>query len=466
MLAVLYGGMARGQDLYNGGDTLCIGKGSTLFVGSNIRNTGNAVLINNGSLNTTGNLNNSQISIYSGTGLFEMSGAGSQSFSGARYYNIKVSGAGTKTMNGPTYLKSSLIFTNGNINTALTKDTIFMDSAASLTELSGSEVLGFVKYTKYLAKGQPYTFGNIGLSFEALGATPGKTVIIRGTGDSATQKGMTKQGAEQGTKRYFDIHPAVDAALNASITFYYQDDELNNIQKSDLALFRSTDNGVNWTYMGYATRNTTLNTLSLNGVNTFSRWTTGSMTAPLPVELMSFEATHVGSDALLQWATASEKNNNFFSIERSSEGQRWTDIGKVDGNGTTAEIHNYEYRDLNINLLFSQSLYYRLKQVDYNGNFQYSEVKEITLSGIEATGIKAWYNGTEDRVYLNYTTATAESFSVQLTDIQGKLIAAQRVDASEGVTQISMNMIGLDKGVYVMSVNNSRGTQSKKIIKN
>ncbi len=464
--AVLFCGMARGQTLYNSGDTLYIGGGATLYFGGNIQNTGKAVIKNNGSMNITGNLSNGNINMYSGTGLFEMSGTGTQSFSGANYYNMKVSGTGNKNMVGPTYLKNSLVFTNGMINTSLTKDTIFMDSTAALYEIQGSEVTGYVKYSKYLAKNNIYNFGSIGLTLQALGGTPGYTVIVRGTGDSAIQYGMTKQGVEQGTKRFFDVHPKNDEGLDATMSFYYRDCELNGIPAAELALFRSMDNGATWTYMGFANRDLTNNIVTLSGVNTFSRWTTGSSSQPLPVELTTFDVTKNGNDAQLQWQTASETNNNYFGIERSLQGKVWDSLGYVNGNGTTSDVHNYNYTDININLLLAQVLYYRLKQVDINGNYVYSPVKELDLGTVNNASLKAWYNAEEDRVYINYTTSAEESFTMRLTDIQGKVISSEKAEAIAGLTQTSINMFGLTKGMYLLNVTNAAGMQTRKIMKN
>ena len=98
---------------------------------------------------------------------------------------------------------------------------------------------------------------------------------------------------------------------------------------------------------------------------------------PLPVELTSFAYTVSGNKAILNWTTAKETNNSGFAVERYAEGI-WTEVGFVKGNGTTSLPVDYTYTDKNLN----SGLYgYRLKQVDFNGNFEY-----LDLNGMVAIG--------------------------------------------------------------------------------
>ncbi len=88
---------------------------------------------------------------------------------------------------------------------------------------------------------------------------------------------------------------------------------------------------------------------------------------PLPVELIHFKAI-VENNVLLQWATASEINNDHFSIERSEDGEFFYEIGQVEGNGNTNEVISYSFKDA---LFLAPVEYYRLKQVDFNGEYEY-----------------------------------------------------------------------------------------------
>ena len=107
----------------------------------------------------------------------------------------------------------------------------------------------------------------------------------------------------------------------------------------------------------------------------FKTWTDN----PLPVELSSFTSTVTNRDVTLNWSTASELNNSGFDIERSAVEGQWTKVGNVQGNGTTNEVKNYQFTDRNVT---SGTYSYRLKQIDFNGNFEYFNLSEEIIVGI------------------------------------------------------------------------------------
>ena len=458
---------SQAQNLYNSGDTLYIGAGATLYMNSSMQNAVNGVknpaFYNNGTLNIKGDITNASGTVTSGTGWLNLSGTGAQNFSGANYYSIRVTGTGNKIMTSSTILKDSAVLTNGSILMA-DADTIYLDTLGGIQEPSGNEILGNIKYSRYLKNNTAYSFCNMGLDFIAHGATPGKTNIIRSTGDSAIQHGMDHAGATQGTKRYFDIHPTTNLALNANIVFHYFDAELNGIAKSDLSLYRSIDTGRHWIYIGYTSRDSNLNTLSMAGVNSFSRWTTGSINNPLPVELLTFTAKLENAQtAGLDWITASEINNDHFDIERSEDGKVLIKVGEEKGHGTTSFQNVYHYDDafgiVNVNIL-----YYRLKQVDYNGKYQYSEIRKLNLTG-ESEKVTAWYNGLDDKTEISLDFDKATQGSIRMIDIQGKLLAEQSIHIQAGQSHMSMDMFGLAKGIYTVSIGYDNGIDVKRIMK-
>jgi len=103
----------------------------------------------------------------------------------------------------------------------------------------------------------------------------------------------------------------------------------------------------------------------------------GGVGGALPVELTSFTAAQLNGNVTLNWETATEINNNGFEIERRAEDQSWVRIGFVSGYGTSTETHGYSFTDNNIN---AGKYSYRLKQLDYNGSFEYSDVIEISVA--------------------------------------------------------------------------------------
>ena len=80
---------------------------------------------------------------------------------------------------------------------------------------------------------------------------------------------------------------------------------------------------------------------------------------------------------ILTWSTASELNNKGFYIERSADGRNWVEIGFVEGSGTTTQLNHYSFSDKNVAGL---KLFYRLKQIDYDGSYSYSNIVEINIA--------------------------------------------------------------------------------------
>jgi len=98
----------------------------------------------------------------------------------------------------------------------------------------------------------------------------------------------------------------------------------------------------------------------------------------LPIELLHFSAKAIGSQVLLNWSTATELNNDYFTIERSVNGINWEVVDMVNGQGTTTQQSNYELLDTRP---FTGISYYRLKQTDYDGDYSYSSLAAVTVSG-------------------------------------------------------------------------------------
>ncbi|MFK5878368.1 MAG: T9SS type A sorting domain-containing protein [Flavobacteriaceae bacterium] len=177
--------------------------------------------------------------------------------------NIFIGSGSELTLNSGFTVNGNL-FLNDNID--LNGQTITLGSTATLYEDSGliSGSTGSITTTRDL--------NNISENVAGLGATitttadMGSTVITRGHTVYVTE-------GNNSIKRYFDITPTNNTGLNATLTFNYDDSELNGLTESNLLLFKSTDSGTNWTNES-GTVNTTNNTISLSGIDGFSRWTT------------------------------------------------------------------------------------------------------------------------------------------------------------------------------------------------
>lgn len=175
----------------------------------------------------------------------------------------------------------------------------------------------------------------------------------------------------------------------------------------------------------------------------------------LPVELSSFTSSVDGRNVSLRWTTANELNNSGFDIERSSLQGTWTKIGFVPGNGTTSSVTDYAYEDRNLE---SGKYAYRLRQVDYNGNYEYFE-----LSGEVFVGIPGRFNLSQNypnpfnpSTTINFDLPYDSKVSITLFDISGREVARLVNDArTAGYHSVAFNASSLSSGTYFYRIDAS-----------
>jgi hypothetical protein len=182
----------------------------------------------------------------------------------------------------------------------------------------------------------------------------------------------------------------------------------------------------------------------------------------LPVELLNFEVAKIGSTSELSWITASETNNDFFAIERSVDGVNFEEIGTVDGNGTTSSTSYYNYTDQSpvtgIN-------YYRLRQVDFDGGYEYSEVKWVEFAGTEGK-VEVYPNPFNNELQVSMDVAEAGVVELVLTDVIGRVIYSESVDVTAGSVTMSIELDSrLSKGVYLLNVDGAGYEEVIKVVK-
>lgn len=171
----------------------------------------------------------------------------------------------------------------------------------------------------------------------------------------------------------------------------------------------------------------------------------------LPVELTKFTAVQQGNATQLEWQTASETNCDYFIVERSTDGEIFTEVTRVNGNGTTSQLNNYVAYDYapheGVN-------YYRLKQVDYNGSINYSEIVPL-LFRLQAIDLQVFAT-TADLLQVNASGLADGNAVIELTDLYGKTVQQLKVIVSEGRVQQQLSLEGLAGSVYFVRVSDGR----------
>lgn len=178
---------------------------------------------------------------------------------------------------------------------------------------------------------------------------------------------------------------------------------------------------------------------------------------PLPVDLLEKQIKCVSTGSLLTWTTASELNNEYFTIEKSDDLLDWKIVTTVSGAfNSNREI---EYSAIDSNMVPDKSTYYRLKQTDFNGDFKYFDVLSILCSfdnqSLEIIGVNASANSINLITKTNGLTAV----TVFLTDINGRLVSKKQMNPIKGANIISLETQDLPKGIYIATI--QQGTESK-----
>ncbi|MBB6611229.1 T9SS type A sorting domain-containing protein [Pontibacter sp. Tf4] len=204
-------------------------------------------------------------------------------------------------------------------------------------------------------------------------------------------------------------------------------------------------------------------TMVATGFNTVS--CEDSPITPLPVELLSFKGKATQSGIDLQWETASEKDNERFEVERSTDGRTFEKIGQVAGAGNSSIKLNYSYTDP----VLRQGVYhYRLRQVDYDGTYAYSKTVAVQLKAVPGSGRFQVYpnpaTGTAITVWVAGTGADVNGGSLQIVDMSGKVMFTGPVNAGSRTIDLPLQELRLPKGMYVVNLLQGTDKQTQKLI--
>lgn len=187
---------------------------------------------------------------------------------------------------------------------------------------------------------------------------------------------------------------------------------------------------------------------------------------PLPITLMYFNAKQNGNKVDLSWATASELNNDYFTIERSEDGENFTDLltKRGAGNSTVTRV----YTDVDPNPLKGVN-YYRLKQTDYNGNFSRSEIKSVNFSEITDTDINMlsiYPNPFKGGFKISFNSAKDGEATFMVLNVSGSIVAEKKIQAQSGNNSFEyLEESELPPGIYFAYLIVGETKLSQKIIK-
>ena len=180
-------------------------------------------------------------------------------------------------------------------------------------------------------------------------------------------------------------------------------------------------------------------------------------TVALPVELISFSGTSDKNTVNLKWLTATEIDNDFFTIEKSSNGRDFESIGKMEGAGSTTITQSYFFTDTRPHNGIN---YYRLKQTDFEGQFEYSKIISFEIKNDKEVNI--FPNPVQD--YITISGVGEEKATLQVFNMNGQLVLEEQ---GHFVEQKDIDFSALATGIYYLNIINTQGENvfSDKLIK-
>lgn len=253
------------------------------------------------------------------------------------------------------------------------------------------------------------------------------------------------------------------------VSYMYIDDDIIGDEAIMVGALYRIPPGYNfkdWHKQG--TVNPTNNIVMINGADAFGDlYAMDNNKRRLPIQLISFSVEARGSSVVLEWATASEENNKIFTIERSIDGKLFENVSQVAGAGNSDQI--IDYKEFDPKPLIGRS-YYRLKQTDFNGQFEYSEIKTVFIVQSEEKGAEISFypnpvrRGNALKIKVINPSDSNRISLIELYDMFGNKVLSQN--------QVSINLedkkvivpLELNEGLYILRVIAGKEKIEKRII--
>jgi len=405
-------------------------------------------------------------------GTVTMGGTAAQTIGGSAtstFYNLVINNAAGVTLDHNQNVSNLLTLTSGLLNSTSTKMITCLSLANTTMGSATSYVNGPIKQT--VATNSPTTrnfpVGRSGAYRPAiLSATHNNTVSVIYTGEmintSATSLGYALPSTinRVSNTRYWDFERENVANLtNATLTLYYDLDD--TVPDRNRIAVVHDDGSSRWVdYGGTGTANNT-GSITSNPITSFkTKFAIGYPPSPLPVTLVCFNAKVSGNKVLCDWETASEINNDYFIIERSTDGTNFNSIGTVKGAGNSTTVRNYQFID---EYPLKGDSYYRLRQKDFNGSFTFSEAEHLY---IEVKNSYMFFpNPSPGKIHIQRPGESMEGNSVVIRDMNGKEIHVE-TNLSDDKDVLTINIdpassSGLE--FFVLNVISSQGLIQEKI---
>ncbi len=190
---------------------------------------------------------------------------------------------------------------------------------------------------------------------------------------------------------------------------------------------------------------------------------TGPSNVPLPVVLGSFYGHAREENNLLEWTTFSELNNEGFYIQRSADGVAFEEIGFIKGAGNSTFSNTYNFIDKEpLKRLLS---YYRLRQVDYNGNLSFSKSIAIRRDGEGSGELQVFPTPFTDQLFILFGSNENHFAEIKIYDLKGQVLLREKINTGDVLYKLTLEDTRFRSGVYLLSVEENGMSYSTKVVK-
>jgi hypothetical protein len=237
----------------------------------------------------------------------------------------------------------------------------------------------------------------------------------------------------------------------------------NTITEANLQAQRFNTGSNDWEGLVYGTGNPVTNTVTgvvVPSATFFVDWTLTDNFSPLPVTLVSFEATCQNSNALITWTTATEINNDYFMVEKSYDGASFFELTTIQGAGNSNTLLTYSAVDNNPTI---GTVYYRLKQVDFDGTTEYHQIVSASCVDTERFTVNNLVLS-NNNLGFSITAKQEEDIAIYFYDYRGRMISNKVQQIESGNNLIELNNLKLSTGIYMLYIIGDKNNYSTKLM--
>lgn len=252
--------------------------------------------------------------------------------------------------------------------------------------------------------------------------------------------------------RTFGVFLTSSQNITFRLTYFYNNNPVaDQYAPADLVFASRPASDTIWTSM-HATADINNKSLSFWPLTNRTEIALGTKGSPLPISLVSFDGKKTGNTVQLKWVTASEQNNDYFTLEKSADAKNWVQFARIKGAGNSNTSLTYFATD---NDPYDGVVYYRLTQTDFDGKFETFMPIKVTfdesLEGVEleTAGPNPFY----ETINMSFVSQEQHYITISLINMQGKIVYIKEGELMEGSTNFVLGgLSGLAQGSYVLAV--------------